>query len=89
MDDDFFVSTQIDEHRSICISSISKTTFEEAASEYFPNDRGYFICEHDDRLPASGISVLAKVASLEAAYRLVDLWGSLKLNAGNGLPTPS
>jgi len=77
MDDDFFVATQIDEHRSLCISSISKKTFAEVGAEFFPSDHGYFICEHDNRQPASGLAVLAKVASLEAAYRLVDLWQSI------------
>ncbi|WP_036255538.1 MULTISPECIES: hypothetical protein [unclassified Mesorhizobium] len=77
MDDDFFVATRIDEHRSLCISSISKKTYLEVGAEFFPSDRGYFICEHDDRQPSAGLSILAKVASLEAAYRLVDLWQSL------------
>lgn len=76
MDDDFFVETRIDEDRSLCISSVSKKTFQQLGSEFFPSDRGYFICEHDRRRPEGGISILAKVASLDAAYRLVELWSS-------------
>ncbi len=77
MDDEFFVATQIDKNRSLCISSVSKKTFAEVGAEFFPSDHGYFICEHDNRRPASGLSILAKVASLEAAYRLVELWQSM------------
>lgn len=86
MDDDFFVSTQIDDHRSLCISCISKKTFLEVGAEFFPSDRGYFICEHDSRQPSSGVSVLAKVASLEAAYRLVEVFRSIIPNAANTQP---
>jgi len=38
------------------------------------SDCKIFICEHDSRQPGGGFSVLAKVASLDAAYRLVELW---------------
>jgi hypothetical protein len=79
MEDEFFVATRIDEHRSLSISSISRKTYLEAGAEFFPSDRGYFICEHDTRQPQAGLSVLAKVASLEAAYRLVELWRTVIL----------
>ena len=36
---------------------------------------GYFVFEADDSSPAKGISVLGKASSLEAAFRLIDLWG--------------
>jgi hypothetical protein len=37
-------------------------------------DRGLFIYEVDDSLAERGVQVLAKAVSLEAAFRLIDLW---------------
>lgn len=73
MDDDLYLTAQIDSTRSLCISSLSRKTFEECGAEFFPSDRGYFIYERDDRNLSGGISVLSKVASLEAAYRFFDI----------------
>jgi hypothetical protein len=76
MDEDLYLKARLDENRSLCISSISRKTFEECGAEFFPNDRGFFIYEQDDRA-TGGISILAKVASLDAAYRIVDLVGGI------------
>lgn len=73
MDDDIYLSTKIDENRSLCISAISRKTFEECGAEYFSTDHGFFIYERDSRMNRGGISILGKVASLDAAYRFFDL----------------
>lgn len=73
MEDDLFLTAQIDSNRSLCISSLSCKTFEECGAEFFPSERGFFIYERDDRNPGGGISVLGKAASLEAAYRFFEI----------------
>lgn len=45
----------------------------ETEAAKFGSDRGYFVLERDESVAGGGISVLAKVVSLEAAYRLVEL----------------
>jgi hypothetical protein len=86
MDEDLYLSTRIDQNRSLCISSLPRKTFEECGAEFFPSDRGFFVYEQDDRL-AGGISILAKVASLEAAYRLVELVGGVTRSVASIRPT--
>jgi hypothetical protein len=36
---------------------------------------GYFLFEANDIPELKGISVLGKASSLEAAFRLIDIWG--------------
>lgn len=38
------------------------------------DDSGYFIYEYDRLRPASGLEILAKAASYEAAVRIVDIY---------------
>lgn len=74
MDDDLFAVERIDEHRRLCISSLSSLTVEEAKVHNLGTRRGYFIYEVDERPTGGGMQILAKAASLEAAFRLVELW---------------
>jgi len=74
MDDDLFLTDRLDDYRSICVSTLAKTTVEEAEAIHLGGDKGYFIYEVDDRPASGGIHVLAKVASVEAAFRLFELW---------------
>lgn len=73
-DDDLLFVGRLDEHRSICVSSLARETVEEAGADHLGGDKGYFIYEVNDNPLANGISVLAKVVSLDAAFRLIDLW---------------
>lgn len=74
MDDDLFAAARIDQYRRLCISPLSTLSVQEADVHNLGSQRGYFIYEVDDRPIGGGITVLAKAASLEAAFRLVDLW---------------
>ena len=78
MDDELFAIGKIDEFRRLCISPLSISTIVESGVSNL-GARGYFIYEVDDRPTGGGINVLAKVASLEAGFRLVDIWRSLGL----------
>jgi hypothetical protein len=73
MDDDLFLVSRIDDYRSICISTLARDTVKDAGADHL-GDRGYFIYEVDDANAGAGISILAKAASLEAAFRIIDLW---------------
>jgi hypothetical protein len=76
-DDDLFVVDRIDDYRSICLSTLARETIQDSCSAHL-GDKGYFIYEVDTRPAAGGINVLAKAASMEAAFRLVDIWRSLR-----------
>lgn len=74
MEDDLFFVTRLDEHRSICLSPLARSTVKDAGAAHLGGDKGYFIYEVNDNPLANGIFVLAKVVSLDAAFRLVELW---------------
>lgn len=74
MDDDLFVAGRIDSHRKLCISPLSTKAVAEAEVDNLGGKRGYYIYEVDERPVGGGIRVLAKAASIEAAYRLIDIW---------------
>lgn len=74
MSDDLFVAEQLDEYRSLCISTLARSTVEDAEVVNLGGDRGYFIYEIDTRPVVGGIHILAKAASLEGAFRLIELW---------------
>jgi hypothetical protein len=40
---------------------------------------GYFLFEAKDAPGLKGISILGKASSLEAAFRLIDIWTAQKL----------
>lgn len=82
--DDLFVVERIGNSRSLCMSSLALETVSEAEAGHLGGDRGLFIYEVDDSQPERGIQVLAKAVSLEAAFRLIDLWRT-KSAAGGGL----
>lgn len=83
MDDELLFEVKLDQHRSLCLSSLARTTVTEAGATHLGGDHGYFIYEVNDNPLSCGISILAKVASLEAAFRLVDLWRGT--SSGHGL----
>jgi hypothetical protein len=73
MEDDLYVVDRLDQYRSLCISTLARTTVADAGAAHM-GARGYFIYEIDEGPQSAGIQVLAKAASLDAAFRLVDLW---------------
>ena len=83
MDDELILSTRIDDNRSLCISSVSRKTYLDTDAHVFGSDRGFFIIEQDDSPGGGGFAVLAKVASLEAAYRMFELFEALKNATGS------
>jgi hypothetical protein len=74
MTDDLFVVAQLDEYRSICISTLARSTVHDANAVHLGGDRGYFIYEMDERPILGGIHILAKAVSFESALRLIELW---------------
>jgi hypothetical protein len=84
MDDELLFSAKIDRYRSICLSVLPPQTLDETGADNLGGDRGYFIYEVNDSPVANGVSVLAKVASLDAASRLVDLWQDARRRSRRG-----
>ncbi len=76
MDDDLFAVGGIGKKRRLCISSLASKTLEDAGAQNLGKG-GYYIYEVDASY-AGGINVLAKVASIDAAFRLLEIWRSLK-----------
>lgn len=56
------------------MAPISLDTFEANHAYTLGDDSGYFIYEVDAERPSSGIEILAKAVSYEAALRLVDIY---------------
>jgi hypothetical protein len=78
-------SSSLPDGREVCVSPISKDTFEANRADTVGDDSGYFIYEFDNAKPSSGIEVLAKAVSLNAALRLVDIF----LLASRKAPKPA
>lgn len=74
MDDDLFAAERIDDHRMLCISSLARKTITDAEVEHLGTDSGFFVYEVDERPHVGGIKILAKVASIDAAYRLIEIF---------------
>jgi hypothetical protein len=66
--DDFLSYRRIDAGRYLYISSLSKSAVSASAADHLGDD-GYFLYE----CGPTGIDVLAKVASFDAAVRLLDI----------------
>lgn len=79
--DDLFVVQRLNDRRSLCLSALARQSVTESKALHLGGDHGLFIYEVDESLGASGVQVLAKAASLEAAYRLIELWGSREIAA--------
>lgn len=61
------------------MSPISVDTFEANKAQSLGDDTGYFIYEFDTRRPSTGIEILAKAMSFDAAVRLVDIFVGVAL----------
>ena len=71
--DDILASTSIGNGSSLHIATLSRKTIEDVGAEHLGSN-GYFIFEAHDEPNMKGINILGKVASLDAAFRLIDLW---------------
>ena len=72
MDDDLLIIERINDTTSLCVSSLSKRVVAECEVDALGSHKGLFVYEVQDGI-AGGINILAKVASLEAAFRLADI----------------
>jgi hypothetical protein len=71
-------SAQIYDGRQVCVAPVSTEAFEANCAYSLGDDSGYFIYEFDHSRPETGIEILAKAASYDAAMRLVDIFMSLQ-----------
>lgn len=71
--DDIFLTARIDDTRSICISPLTRKTYRETGAKGLGGEYGYFIYEVDTSLPNTGIEVIGKAASIEAAHRIFEI----------------
>ena len=75
--DDYIAYSELEPGKAIHIGSLSRHTIIECGAQHMGFD-GYFIFEVDDTTPACKLTVLAKAASLESAFRIADLWFARK-----------
>jgi hypothetical protein len=70
----FLFSTRLADGREVCVAPVSTDTFEANKAYSLGDDSGYFIYEFDANRPASGIEILGKAISYDAAIRIVDIF---------------
>jgi hypothetical protein len=73
--DDILATANLGNGRSIHVATLARQTIVDAGADHL-GFNGYFVFEADDSSASKGISVLGKASSLEAAFRLIDLWGA-------------
>jgi hypothetical protein len=73
--DEILASANLGNGRSIHVASLSRETIVNSGAAHL-GFSGYFVFEADDTPDSKGIAVLGKASSLEAAFRLIDLWGA-------------
>ena len=78
--DDILASANLSNGSRIYIATLSRQTIIDAGAEHL-GFSGYFLFEANDIPGLKGISVLGKASSLEAAFRLIDIWGARELVA--------
>jgi hypothetical protein len=71
--DEILASANLGNGSSIHIATLSRQTIVDAGAEHL-GFSGYFLFEANDTPQAKGIAVLGKAASIEAAFRLIELW---------------
>ena len=86
MDEDLFLAQRIDNYRMLCVSSLARKTVYDADVEHLGADTGYFVYEVDDRPDVGGLHILAKVASVDAASRLIEIMLNEDRAASPGSP---
>ena len=69
----FLGTAKIDNYRSIHIAELSRQSIIDSDAEHL-GFGGYFLFETKEGGRGRGINVLARVASLDAAFEMLDLW---------------
>jgi hypothetical protein len=70
--EDIFLSTEV-RGRTICLSPLSARTYRDAGGRGLGGDAGYFLYEFMTDNPEAGIEIIAKAASVDAAFRLFEM----------------
>jgi hypothetical protein len=70
--EDILVTKRLGSNRTICLSTLARNQLAED-EEYTGDDFGYFIYEIDHTRRKGGIKVLARVLSVDAALRIIDV----------------
>lgn len=68
-------SVSLGHGRSIHIATLSQETIKASAADHL-GFGGYFLFETGDAGITEGINVLGKASSLDAAFRLIDIWNT-------------
>lgn len=63
----------MDKNHAVCVSPLSAKIYREAGGKGLGGDYGYFVYEVDLENPQSGIEIIAKAASAEAAIKLFKI----------------
>ena len=71
--DEILGSFQIDDSRALHLGTLSPHSISALESEHLGFD-GYFLFETDDDSQSKGIKILGKAPTLDAAFRLLDIW---------------
>lgn len=70
--DDILATVGIGNGRSICVASLARETVSDSGAAHLGFE-GYFLFETSDIPGEAGINVLGKVASFDAAIRLIEV----------------
>ncbi|WP_210248988.1 hypothetical protein [Methylobacterium sp. WL64] len=73
--DDILASVSLGFGRSIHIATLSQETIKASAADHL-GFGGYFLFETGDAGITEGINILGKACSLDAAFRLIDIWNT-------------
>ncbi len=74
MEDGYLGTAKIDNFRSIHISELSRESIIDNGAEHL-GFGGYFLFETSNDRTRRGINILARVASLDAALEMLEIWG--------------
>lgn len=77
--DEILASSNLGNGSSIHIATLARKTIEDAGAIHLGCD-GYFLFEARNAPSRPGIEILAKVSSIEAGFRLMDIW-QMRLSA--------
>lgn len=75
MEEGYLGTARIDNYRSIHIAELSRQSIIDNDAEHL-GFGGYFIFETSKGKTSRGIRVLARLASLEAAFEVLDIWSA-------------
>lgn len=77
MEEGFLGTAFLDNHRAIHIAELSRESIINSGAEHL-GFGGYFLFETSEARFPQGIKVLARLASLEAAFSLLDVWRGVR-----------